>query len=85
MKADWLVIRSSAMCFRIDRRVPVMLFFLLAVIGVAMVMNVLRGEYPISAVDIMKTLWGVNTGNPDHGNDRFCRFDCTPGETHLIS
>jgi hypothetical protein len=27
MKADWLVIRSSAMSFRIDRRVPVMLFF----------------------------------------------------------
>jgi iron complex transport system permease protein len=35
MKADWLVIRSSGISFRIDRRVLVMLFSLLAVIGVA--------------------------------------------------
>ncbi|ADI63011.1 hypothetical protein Aazo_0485 ['Nostoc azollae' 0708] len=35
MKADWLVIRSSAISFRIDLRIPVMVFSLLAVIGIA--------------------------------------------------
>jgi iron complex transport system permease protein len=66
MKVDWLVIRSAALSFRIDRRVPPILLCLAAVIGVAMVMNVGRGEYPISVGDIIKTVLGVDTGNPDH-------------------
>jgi iron complex transport system permease protein len=65
-KSQILVFRSSVISFRIDRRVPIMLLFLLAIIGVAIVINVGRGEYPISPVDIIKTLLGVNTGNPDH-------------------
>jgi iron complex transport system permease protein len=66
MKLDWLVIRSEAISFRIDRRVPLMLLCLAVVIVVAMVMNVGRGEYPISPFDIVKTVFGLNTGNPDH-------------------
>ncbi|MEG4809623.1 iron ABC transporter permease [Microcoleus sp. F8-D3] len=66
MKLDWLVIRSEAISFRIDRRVPLMLLCLAVVIAVAMVMNVGRGEYPISALDIVKTVLGLDTGNPDH-------------------
>lgn len=66
MKLDWLVIRSEAISFRIDRRVPLMLICLAVVIVVAMVMNVGRGEYPISPWDIVKTVFGLNTGNPDH-------------------
>jgi len=66
MKLDWLVIRSEAISFRIDRRVPVMLLCLAAVILVAMVINVGRGEYPISSLDIIKTVLGIDTGNPDH-------------------
>lgn len=31
-----------------------------------MVINVGRGEYPIAPLDIIKTVLGVNTGNPDH-------------------
>jgi iron complex transport system permease protein len=31
-----------------------------------MVMNVGRGEYPISPLDIVKTILGLDTGNPDH-------------------
>jgi iron complex transport system permease protein len=34
--------------------------------AVAMVMNVGRGEYPISPLDIVKTILGLDTGNPDH-------------------
>jgi iron complex transport system permease protein len=66
MKVDWLVIRSQAISFRIDRRVPVILLCLAVAIAVAMVMNVGRGEYPISPLDIVKTILGLDTGNPDH-------------------
>ncbi|MBD6618556.1 iron ABC transporter permease [Komarekiella sp. 'clone 1'] len=66
MKVDWLVVRSQAVSFRIDRRVPVMLLCLVVVVVVAMVMNIGRGEYPISPLDIVKTVLGLDTGNPDH-------------------
>lgn len=66
MKVDWLVIRSQAISFRIDRRVPVVLLCLVVVMAVAMVMNIGRGEYPISPLDIVKTILGLDTGNPDH-------------------
>ncbi|MDZ8110279.1 MAG: iron ABC transporter permease [Nostoc sp. DedQUE12a] len=66
MKVDWLVIRSQAISFRIDRRVPIMVLCLALAIVVAMVMNLGRGEYPISPGDIVKTLLGFDTGNPDH-------------------
>ncbi|BAY91123.1 MULTISPECIES: FecCD family ABC transporter permease [unclassified Tolypothrix] len=67
MKLDWLVIRSEAISFRIDRRVPLMLLCLAVAVMVAMVMNLGRGEYPISPLDIVKTLLGIDTSNPDHG------------------
>ncbi len=66
MNLDWLVIRSQAISFRIDRRVPVMLLCLAVIIVVAIVMNVGRGEYPILPLDIVKTVVGLDTGNPDH-------------------
>ncbi len=66
MKVDWLVIRSQAISFRIDRRVPVMMLCLAIAIVVVMVMNIGRGEYPISPGDIVKTILGLDTGNPDH-------------------
>ncbi|HYX15548.1 MAG TPA: iron ABC transporter permease [Nostoc sp.] len=66
MSFDWLVIRSQAISFRIDRRVPVVLLCLGVAIALAMVMNVAKGEYPISPLDIVKTILGLDTGNPDH-------------------
>jgi len=66
MKLDWLVIRSPSISLRLDRRVPPILLCLAVVIAVAMVMNVGRGEYPIAPLDIVKTLLGLDTGNPDH-------------------
>lgn len=66
MKVDWLVIRSEVISFRIDRRVPLMLLCLAAVIGVAMVMNVGRGEYPIAPLDIVETVLSLDKSNPDH-------------------
>ncbi|MFN6470977.1 MAG: FecCD family ABC transporter permease [Nostoc sp. SerVER01] len=66
MKVDWLVIRSQAISFRIDRRVPIIVLCLALAIVVAMVMNLGRGEYPIAPGDIVKTLLDLDTGNPDH-------------------
>ncbi|MCL6751731.1 iron ABC transporter permease [Nostoc sp. CCCryo 231-06] len=66
MKVDWLVIRSETISFRIDRRVPPILLCLAVAVVVAMVMNLVRGEYPISPLDIVKTVLGIDTGNPDH-------------------
>ncbi|MBH8571730.1 iron ABC transporter permease [Nostocaceae cyanobacterium CENA369] len=66
MKLDWLVIRSEAISFRLDRRLPLMLLSLAVVIVVAMVMNLGRGEYPISPSDIVKTVLSIDTGNPDY-------------------
>lgn len=66
MKVDWLVIRSETISLRIDRRVPPMLLCLAVMVVVAMVMNLGRGEYPISPLDIVKTVLGIDTGNPDH-------------------
>ncbi|ODH01076.1 iron ABC transporter permease [Nostoc sp. KVJ20] len=66
MSFDWLVIRSPAISFRIDRRVPIILLCLAVAIAVAMVINVGRGEYPISPLDIVKTILGLDTRNPDH-------------------
>jgi iron complex transport system permease protein len=43
-----------------------MLLCLAAVIAVAMVINIGRGEYPISPLDIVKTVLGIDTGNRDH-------------------
>lgn len=66
MKLDWLVIRSETISLRVDRRVPPILLCLSAAVVVAMVMNLGRGEYPISPLDIVKTVLGIDTGNPDH-------------------
>ncbi|MBD2342460.1 iron ABC transporter permease [Calothrix sp. FACHB-156] len=66
MNLDWLVIRSEAISFRIDRRVPLILLCLVIAVVVAMVMNLGRGEYPIAPSDIVKTVLGIDTGNRDH-------------------
>ncbi|MEP0920092.1 iron ABC transporter permease [Leptolyngbya sp. DQ-M1] len=61
--SDW---RSPVLSFRLDQRVPAIAALLLALGLAAIVLNVGRGEYPIAVLDIVKTLFGINTGNPDH-------------------
>ncbi|MGI0484067.1 FecCD family ABC transporter permease [Pantanalinema rosaneae CENA516] len=65
MKHD-LFIRSSMLSFQVDRRLPTLLFGLIALSFFAIVLNVQQGEYPIAIGDIIKTLLGIDTGNPDH-------------------
>lgn len=65
MKGE-LLIRCSLLSWRMDRRLPSLLLGLMLLSLAAIVANVQQGEYPISTLDIIKTLLGVDTGNPDH-------------------
>ena len=68
MNKQWLIIRPKVLpiSFHIDRRVPVILLVLTLVTLLAMVLSVGYGEYPISPVDVVKTLLGIPTANRDY-------------------
>ncbi len=65
MKDD-LVIRSNAFSLRFDSRLFLLLIVLLLISLVFLILNVAQGEYPIGVIDIIKTLVGIDTNNPDH-------------------
>ncbi len=68
MTKQWLIIRSPILpiSFHFDRRVPRILIILTLVTIVAMVISVSYGEYPISPLDVVKTLLGLPTSNRDY-------------------
>ena len=68
MTKQWLIIRPRILpiSFHLDRRVPVILLILILVTLVAMVISVGYGEYPISPLDVVKTLLGLPTANGDY-------------------
>jgi iron complex transport system permease protein len=61
-----LTIRNPILSLQIDRRLPAIALILMGLCFVAIVLNVGQGEYPIAIADIIKTLLGSDTGNPDH-------------------
>lgn len=65
MKDDFLV-GSPMISFRVDRRLPTLLIVLAILSFVAIVLNVQQGEYSIATIDVIKTLLGIDTGNPAH-------------------
>jgi iron complex transport system permease protein len=62
---NWLAIRPPVPVDRHDRQqlpiVPILAGLSLA----AIVVNVGQGEYPIASFDLIQTLLGIDTGNPD--------------------
>ena len=68
MTKQWLIIRPKVLpiSFHLDRRVPVILLVLTLVTLLAMILSVGYGEYPISPVDVVKTLLGLPTANGDY-------------------
>lgn len=68
MNKGSIVIRSrrTGVSFRVDRRVPVVLLMLVVLTLVAMVLSVAQGEYPIPPLDVLKTILGLETSNPDY-------------------
>lgn len=65
MKED-LLLYSPLGSVRVDRRLPTLLLVLASLSFVAIVLNVQQGQYAIAIIDIIKTLLGINPGNPDH-------------------
>lgn len=65
----WLILRITrpALSFKLDRRVPLMTAIALMVTLIILVWNVGTGEYPISPVNVIKTIFGLETGNADYG------------------
>lgn len=65
----WLILRTTrpALSFKLDRRVPLMAAIALTITVIVLVWNVGTGEYPISPVNVLKTIFGLETGNADYG------------------
>jgi iron complex transport system permease protein len=64
----WLTIRPQSFPFslRLDRRVPPTLLVLAIVTLAVMILSVGYGEYPISPLNVIKTILGISTGNADY-------------------
>jgi len=68
MASYWLVLRTQRppLSFRFDRRVPVALLALALVTGMAVVASVSYGEYRVPPLAVIKTILGLETGDPNH-------------------
>lgn len=68
MSRTWIVVRLRylPLSFRTDRRVPWVLSGLGLATLAGMVLSVGTGEYPIAPPDVVRTVLGLETGNPDH-------------------
>ncbi|MBW4517007.1 MAG: iron ABC transporter permease [Timaviella obliquedivisa GSE-PSE-MK23-08B] len=68
MANSWLVIRTqkSLLSMRLDRRVPWVLLGLIMMTLVVMIISIGYGEYPIPPLDVIKTILGLQTNNPDY-------------------
>jgi iron complex transport system permease protein len=66
---SWLIVRPNQVpfSFRLDRRVPFIWLILAIVTLVVMILSVGYGEYPISPINVVKTLLGSQTDNSDYG------------------
>ncbi|MEM9483664.1 MAG: iron ABC transporter permease [Cyanobacteria bacterium P01_F01_bin.116] len=59
--------RTKFLSARIDQRVPRILLSLILVTLLAMVWSVGQGEYPVPPLDVIRTVLGLPTDNPDYG------------------
>ncbi len=68
MKKNSLIFRSTKLgfSFRIQNQVPRILFILIIITLAAMVINTSVGEYPTPLLAVIKTVLGIDTGNPDY-------------------
>jgi iron complex transport system permease protein len=65
---SWLVLRSRRfpISLRFDRRVPWMALWVVLVSLIAMIINMGVGEYNIAPLDVVRTLFGIDTGDSQH-------------------
>lgn len=69
MTRSWLTIRLHhfPLSFQLDRRVPLLLLVLAIAALAVLVVSVGYGEYPISPINVVKTILGLQTDNSDYG------------------
>ncbi|MEM1238280.1 MAG: iron ABC transporter permease [Cyanobacteria bacterium P01_H01_bin.26] len=66
-QSQWLILRTGFLSTRLDQRVPGVLLGLALVTLLAMVWSVGQGEYPVPPLDVVRTVLGLPTDNPDYG------------------
>jgi iron complex transport system permease protein len=64
MKPHVIRLPNVPISLQIDRRVPLVLLGFSLVTILAMLVSIGQGEYPISILDVAKTILGLETGNP---------------------
>ncbi len=63
----WLVFRTRQLSLRLDGRVPRTVLGLGLVTLAAMIWSVGQGGYPVPPLDVIRTVLGLPTENPDYG------------------
>lgn len=68
LKAPWFSfrLRRFPLSFRLDRRVPLVILLLLAGVLVTILVSMSYGEYPVAPMDVVRTVVGMETGDPNH-------------------
>ncbi|MEO0458288.1 MAG: iron ABC transporter permease [Cyanobacteria bacterium P01_A01_bin.114] len=61
------VLRTQWLSLQLDRHVPKVLLGLMLITLVAMVWSIGQGEYPVPPLDVIRTVLGLPTDNPDYG------------------
>jgi iron complex transport system permease protein len=62
----WYTVRRKPISFKVDRRAPLVIVILLAVMLTGIVINVGVGQYPVAPLDVIRTVLRLPTSNPDH-------------------
>ncbi|MEO0987916.1 MAG: iron ABC transporter permease, partial [Cyanobacteria bacterium J06639_14] len=66
LNAKWLVLRTGKLSLRLDQRVPRIMLGLILLTLASMVWSVSQGEYPVPPLDVIRTILGLPTDNPDY-------------------
>ena len=72
IKPSWITIRTPFFSYKLDRRTPLVALLLLIFTVTVLVMSISYGEYDISPLDVVRTLFGQI--NPDHPEYRQFNF-----------
>lgn len=65
-RSQWLVFRTRRLSLHLDRRVPKVLSGLILATIAVMIWSVGQGEYPVPPLDVVRTMLGLPTDNPDY-------------------
>lgn len=68
MRNNTFIFRSKTfpVSFRLQKRVPIVLLILVLITLVTMVISTSIGEYPTPPLAVVKTVLGIDTGNPEY-------------------